>query len=215
MGDVVDVQGGRAQELIDLRPPNAIARFVFAHGAGAGMRHPFMESLARALFDERIATTRYEFPYMAAGKKRIDPRPVIEQTIRDVVDRARDDLPLFAGGKSFGGRMTSHVELEAVRGLIFVGFPLHPANKPSTDRGKHLPDIPTPMLFLQGSRDALCDLRRLRPLLKKIPNATLRVFKGADHGFRGVPVAELARVVAEFSRALLVETQSASSGRQG
>lgn len=196
-------------ELLDLRPPDAIARFVFAHGAGAGMRHPFMESVARALFDQRIATTRFEFPYMAAGKKRIDPRSVIEQTIREVLDRARDDLPLFAGGKSFGGRMTSHVDPD-VRGLVFLGFPLHPANKASTDRGKYLTTIKTPMLFLQGSKDALCELRRLRPLLKKVPNATLHVFKGADHGFRGVSPRDLVRACADFITARLAERRSAS-----
>lgn len=177
--------------------------FVMAHGAGAGMRHPFMESIAEALFAERIATTRFEFPYMAAGKKRIDARPVIEQTLRDAVEAARGDLPLFAGGKSFGGRMSSHLDLD-VRGLIFLGFPLHPANKPATERGKHLAGVRVPMLFLQGTRDALCDLRRLRPLLRKLPRATLHVVRGADHGFavrkqdRRDVIAELATAIRRF-----------------
>lgn len=164
------------------------------------MRHSFMEAMAEALFEQHIATTRFEFPYMAEGRKRIDARPVIEATIRNVVARARDELPLFAGGKSFGGRMTSHLDLD-VRGLIFLGFPLHPAGKPSTERAKHLPEVKVPMLFLQGTRDALADLRRLRPVLKKLPNATLHVIKGADHSFK-VPKRPAVDVIAELARAI-------------
>lgn len=187
-------------------PPRAIARFVMAHGAGAGMRHPFMQAMADALYQERIATTRFEFPYMAEGRKRIDARAILERTIFEAVDSARDKLPLFAGGKSMGGRITSHLQLD-VRGLIFLGFPLHPANKPSTDRAKHLTTVAAPMLFLQGTRDALCDLRRLRPVLRRLPDATLHVVKAADHSF-AVPkrsgrtieaiLAELATTIARF-----------------
>ncbi len=187
-------------ELLVRRPQGARAMFVMAHGAGAGMRHSFMEAMAEALYREGIATTRFEFPYMAAGKKRIDARPVIEQTLRDAVEASRGDLPLFAGGKSFGGRMSSHLDLD-VRGLIFLGFPLHPANKPATERGKHLAGVRVPMLFLQGTRDALCDLRRLRPLLRKLPRATLHVVKGADHGF-SVPKKERRDVFAELAAAI-------------
>jgi uncharacterized protein len=181
--------------------------FVMAHGAGAGMRHAFMAAMADALYREGVATTRYEFPYMREGRKRIDARPIIEATIRDAVDRVRGDLPLYAGGKSFGGRMTSHLDLD-VRGMIFVGFPLHPANKPGTERAQHLSTVRVPMLFLQGTRDALCDLRRLRPVLRKLPNAQLHTIKGADHAFK-VPrrpaaevIGELARTIAQFTRPL-------------
>lgn len=163
-------------------PPRAIARFVMAHGAGAGMRHPFMQAMADALYRERIATTRFEFPYMAEGRKRIDARAVLERTILEAVDSARDALPLFAGGKSMGGRITSHLQLN-VRGLVFLGFPLHPANQPSTDRAKHLTTVAVPMLFLQGTRDALCELKRLRPIVRRLPNATLHTVKAADHSF--------------------------------
>ncbi len=198
------------------RPRGARAVLVLAHGAGAGMRHPFMQAIAGTLSDERIATLRFEFPYMAAGRKRIDAVPILEATILDAVKRARRlRLPILAGGKSMGGRITSMVAarglLPMVRGLVFFGYPLHPANKPSIKRAEHLPDVPMPMLFLQGTRDALADLRLLRPIVAKLPHARLHVVEGADHGFavlkrsgRNEPevLRELAAETASFVREL-------------
>jgi predicted alpha/beta-hydrolase family hydrolase len=155
------------------------------------MRHPFMEALARALERQAIATWRYEFPYMASGKKRIDPTAVLEETVRDNVlaaARAAPDLPLFAGGKSMGGRMTSRAQaaapLPGARGLVFVGFPLHPEDRPGTERAEHLSRVKLPMLFLQGTRDGLADLALLRPVIARLrPRPTLHVIDDADHGF--------------------------------
>lgn len=191
------------------RPRGARAVFVLAHGAGAGMRHPFMQSMAAALAEERIATLRFEFPYMAEGRRRIDAFEVLERAIIDAVKRARRlKLPIFAGGKSMGGRITSMTAarglLPGVRGLVFLGYPLHPAKKPATKRAEHLPEVPMPMLFVQGTRDALADLSLLRPIVKKLPTATLHVVDGADHSFKVARraqadvIAELARVTAEF-----------------
>ncbi|MCP3904718.1 MAG: alpha/beta hydrolase [Planctomycetes bacterium] len=174
-----------------LRPPDPAALLALAHGAGAGMRHAFMEALAGRLADRRIATLRYEFPYMQEGRRRPDPPKVAVAAVRDAVAEAAQhagELPLFAGGKSFGGRMTSTAAAEAplanVRGIVFFGFPLHPAGKPGTTRAKHLADVDVPMLFLQGTRDALADLDLLRPVCGGLGDrARLHIVNGADHGF--------------------------------
>ena len=174
-----------------IQPAAARALYVFAHGAGAGMRHDFMAAVAAALADRDIATLRWEFPYMASGKPRPDRAEVAEAAVREVWEAARGrfpDLALFAGGKSFGGRMTSRAHagapLAGLRGLIFLGFPLHPPDKPGTERADHLASATGPLLFLQGDRDELAGLRRLRPVVAKLgARATLHVVKAADHGF--------------------------------
>jgi predicted alpha/beta-hydrolase family hydrolase len=174
-----------------LRPPAARALYVFAHGAGAGMRHDFMATIAQALAARDLATLRWEFPYMAAGKSRPDRAEVAEAAVHEVWAAARSrfaDLPLFAGGKSFGGRMTSRahagVPLAGACGLIFLGFPLHPPDKPGIERAEHLAAAPGPLLFVQGDRDELAGLRRLRPVVGKLgARATLHVIEHADHGF--------------------------------
>jgi uncharacterized protein len=177
------------------RPTQAFACYVVAHGAGAGMTHRFMASIADGLAERDVATLRFQFPYMEAGSKRPD-RPVLAHAaIRAAVATAAGlapGLPLFAGGKSFGARMTSQAQANAalagVRGLVFLGFPLHPANKPSDDRARHLADAHIPMLFLQGTRDALADTRLLIPMVDALgPNATLTLIDQADHSFH-VPV---------------------------
>jgi predicted alpha/beta-hydrolase family hydrolase len=173
------------------RPDPAHALFVFAHGAGAGMRHRFMQALADELAAQGVATFRYEFPYLAAGKRRIDPQPVLEARVREAVAEAHrlaPDLPLFAGGKSLGGRMTSNAQakesLAGVRGLVFVGFPLHPAKQPARARGDHLAQVTLPMLFLQGTRDDLAELGLIRAVCAQLgPRATLHEIDGADHSF--------------------------------
>ena len=174
-----------------LRPVDARALYVLAHGAGAGMRHRFMESIAQALASRDIATLRYQFPYVEAGARRPDPPAVLEATVRAAVARARElapDLPLVAGGKSMGGRMTSNAAarrpLEGVRGLVFLGFPLHPAKRPATARADHLAQVQVPMLFLQGTRDDLADLELITGVCRGLAErATLHVAEGADHGF--------------------------------
>jgi predicted alpha/beta-hydrolase family hydrolase len=174
-----------------LTPPAARAVLVLAHGAGAGMRHPFMEALAQALSQRGVATLRFDFPFMAHGTRRPDPPGVAQAQVRLAVeDAARrwPALPLFAGGKSFGGRMTSQAQaqqpLPGVRGIAFVGFPLHPAGKPGLDRARHLQDVALPMLFLQGTRDALADLELVRQAVAPLgARATLHVVEGADHAF--------------------------------
>lgn len=174
-----------------LRPPGARALFVYAHGAGAGMHHAFMETTAERLADRGVATFRYHFPYMEAGRRAPNPRGVLLKTVRNAVAAAADaapDLPLVAGGKSMGGRMTSTAAsteaLPGVRGLAFFGFPLHAPGRKSADRGAHLADVGLPMLFLQGTRDKLADLDLLTPLLADVrPAPVLHVIDGADHGF--------------------------------
>jgi len=167
-----------------LRPDDARALLVLGHGAGAGMRHPFMTALAERLADARIATLRYEFPYMERGSRRPDRAPVLEARVREaVVDAAAHGLPLFAGGKSMGGRMTSRAApLPGVRGIVFFGFPLHPAGKPGIERADHLDAVDVPLLFLQGTRDKLAGLELLRPVVDRV-GGTLHVVDGADHGF--------------------------------
>ena len=172
-------------------PPGSRACLVLAHGAGAGMMHPFMQQVADGLAARGIATLRYQFPYMERGSKRTDPPAIAHATVRAAVAEAARQLPrvpLFAGGKSFGGRMTSHAQAETplpgVRGVVFLGFPLHPAGKPSTARAAHLADVTVPMLFLQGTRDDLASLDLLQPLVEGLgPRATLAVFEHADHSF--------------------------------
>ncbi|MHB1194598.1 MAG: alpha/beta hydrolase family protein [Longimicrobiales bacterium] len=174
-----------------LRRGDPSSLFVFGHGAGAGMRHPFMEAVAERLADRGVATLRFQFPYLEQGRKAPDRAPTMVKTIRAAVAEARrlaPGLPLVAGGKSMGGRMTSTAAaeepLEGVGGLAFFGFPLHPSGRPSAGRGAHLSGVGLPMLFLQGSRDALADLSLLRPLLRALrPPPSLHVVDGADHGF--------------------------------
>ena len=174
-----------------LRPPQARACYVLAHGAGAGMTHPSMEATAAGLCERGIATLRYQFPYMEKASKRPDSPSVAHAAVRAAVAeavRCCDGLPLIAGGKSFGGRMTSQAQaaapLAGVHGLAFFGFPLHPAGKPSNDRAKHLADVHVPMLFLQGTRDTLAELTLLEPVVKALgSSATLHPVKEADHSF--------------------------------
>jgi uncharacterized protein len=173
------------------RPAKAHTCFVLAHGAGAGMTHSFLDAFSAEASERGIATLRYQFPFMQEGKKRPDAPSLAHATVRAAVaeaSRFAPDLPLFAGGKSFGGRMTSQAHatspLPDVRGLAFLGFPLHPAGRPSNERGKHLCDVKVPMLFLQGTRDELCDLEHLASTLGclgRLP--TLHVLEGADHSF--------------------------------
>lgn len=172
-------------------PPEVRACYVFAHGAGAGMAHPFMAAVADGLAARGIATLRYQFPYMERGSKRPDTPRVAHAAVRAAVAEAAAQLPgvrLFAGGKSFGGRMTSQAQagspMPGVRGLVFLGFPLHPAGKPSDERAAHLSDVAVPMLFLQGTRDELAGLALLKPLVKHLGSrATLQLFDDADHSF--------------------------------
>lgn len=172
-------------------PPAARACYVLAHGAGAGMNHPFMAEVAGGLSQRGIATVRYQFPYMERGAKRPDPPQLAHATVRAAVAAALDllpGIPLIAGGKSFGGRMTSQAQakasLQGVHGLAFLGFPLHPAGRPSQDRAEHLFDVKIPMLFLQGTRDTLATLDQLEPLCEKLGRrTTLKLFTDADHSF--------------------------------
>ena len=172
-------------------PAKPRAVFVFAHGAGAGMEHPFMNDFSAALATRGIGTLRYNFPYMERGSRRPDAPALCHATVRAAVKLARRRWPrvcLIAGGKSFGARMTSQAQaaepMPGVNGLAFVGFPLHPPKRPSITRGAHLSDVRIPMLFLQGTRDDLADLKRLRPVIKKLgTRAVLKPVEHADHGF--------------------------------
>jgi predicted alpha/beta-hydrolase family hydrolase len=173
------------------RPQQPRACYVFAHGAGAGMTHSFMEKVAAGLGERGMATLRYQFPYMEKASKRPDAPAVAHAAVRAAVAEAArccPGLPLIAGGKSFGGRMTSQAQallpLAGVHGLAFFGFPLHPAGKPSNERAKHLADVSIPMLFLQGSRDNLAELSLLEPVVKTLGAlAALHLVKDADHSF--------------------------------
>lgn len=196
-------------------PAHARALYVFAHGAGAGMDHAGMSSLADALAAAGVATLRYQFPYMERGSKRVDSPAVAHAAVRAAVAEARrrlPALPLIAGGRSFGGRMTSQAQaiapLDGVRGLAFVAFPLHPAGKPGVERAQHLADVGIPMLFLQGTRDALAELDLLKAVVATLgPRATLHVVDDADHSFHvrassgrndAAVVQELARTMAAW-----------------
>lgn len=173
-------------------PQQTRALYVLAHGAGAGMKHPFLERIAQTLATKGIATFRYEFPYMQSGKNRPDPPAVAEAAVRDAVAeaaRAAPGLPIFAGGKSFGGRMTSQAQssqpMPGVRGLVFLGFPLHPPGRPGVSRAEHLTSVDVPMLFLQGTRDEFAQLDLLRQVVRGLGDrATLHLIEEGDHSFK-------------------------------
>ena len=187
----IDTGKAGSVSAILMRPERAQACFVFAHGAGAGMTHPFMAAVANGLGVRGVATLRYQFAYMEKASRRPDPPVVAQAAVRAAVAEAGkrcSGLPVIAGGKSFGGRMTSQAQASAplagVVALAFFGFPLHPAGKPSTDRANHLADIRIPLLFLQGSRDSLAEPKLLRPLVERLgPSASLHLVEGADHSF--------------------------------
>jgi Predicted hydrolase of the alpha/beta-hydrolase fold len=214
----IKVNEGQEVSALLQAPRKALACYVLAHGAGAGMTHPFMAEIARGLAERGVATLRYQFPYMERGSKRPDAPALAHATVRAaVMEASRLKVPLFAGGKSFGGRMTSQAQalspLPGVRGLVFLGFPLHPPGKPSDERATHLFDIEIPMLFLQGTRDEFANLDLLQPLCKKLrPRATLKLVQDADHSFH-VPARtgrkdaqvreELLDIMAEWMEALV------------
>ena len=187
----IGIEGGAAVSGILQVPARATACCVLAHGAGAGMTHPFLSAVADGLADRGVATLRYQFPFMERGSKRPDKAALAQAAVRAAVAQAGrrlPALPVFAGGKSFGGRMTSQAQAEAllpkVRGLVFLGFPLHPAKKPSDTRARHLVQVGIPMLFLQGSRDALAALPLVESLVGQLgTRATLVTIDGGDHGF--------------------------------
>ncbi len=175
-----------------VEPARARWLYVFAHGAGAGMRHAFMQTMASALADRHVATVRWELPYMEAGRPRVDAPAVSEAAVRATWQAVRAQLgtrlPMFAGGKSFGGRMTSRAhaaeQLPGLAGIVFLGFPLHPAGKPATERAEHLAAAKGRLLFVQGTRDDLADLALLRPVIQRLGRrAKLHVVDDADHGF--------------------------------
>jgi predicted alpha/beta-hydrolase family hydrolase len=186
----VGARVGSVSALLEV-PSDPKALLVFAHGAGAGMHHAFMEAVARRLSERGVGTLRYQFPYMEKGAGRPDAPGVLIASVRSACRRGAElapGVPLFAGGKSMGGRMSSLAASEGglgvVRGLVFLGFPLHPAGRPSTERGLHLDAVSLPMLFLQGTRDALADLMLLGPVCERLGRrATLHVIDGADHSF--------------------------------
>lgn len=216
----IAVADGRRVSGLFQRATNPQACYVLAHGAGAGMRHPFLAEVAERLAQCGITTLRYQFPYMEAGSRRVDAPSVAQATVRAAVaeaTRLASGVALFAGGKSFGGRMTSQAQAESpmdgVRGLIFLGFPLHPPGRPSVERGKHLSEVQIPMLFLQGSRDEFANQELLEPMIEELGRrATLKLFTGADHSFR-VPKragqseaemrAEMCETVARWIRSIL------------
>jgi predicted alpha/beta-hydrolase family hydrolase len=186
----ITVEGSQVSGLLQV-PDKARFCFVLAHGAGASMTHPFMGAIAEGLAERGIATLRYQFPYMEQRRKRPDTPKLAQATVRAAVAEASLSLPklaLVAGGKSFGGRMTSQAQASAplpgVRGLVFLGFPLHPAGRPSDERGNHLFEIKVPMLFLQGTRDSLADNELVEALVKRLgERANLKLFRDADHSF--------------------------------
>jgi len=211
------VEGASEVSALFLRPDSARFMLVLAHGAGAGMRHPFMEKLACELADVGVATLRYQFPYMEQRRRVPDAPAVLTATVAGAIGaaaKAAPDLPLLAGGKSMGGRMTSQAAaqqaLEGVRGLVFFGFPLHPPKRPATKRADHLDKVRVPMLFLQGTRDELAELELLRPICAKLGElATLTVIESADHSFHVLKrsgtndtavLQELAQTVASWAR---------------
>jgi len=202
-----------------VRPPDARLLYVLAHGAGAGMRHPFLEGMAQRLAERGIATLRYQFAYMEHGSRRPDPPAVAAATVRAAVEaaaRAAPGLPLVAGGKSFGGRMTSSAQADAalpgVIGLVFLGFPLHPPGRPGIGRAGHLDQVAVPMLFLQGTRDEFAELALLRQVVAGLgERATLHLVEGGDHSFKvlkrsgrteGEATAEVVDAIADWTALL-------------
>jgi predicted alpha/beta-hydrolase family hydrolase len=187
----ITTDGGATVAALATLPLQTESAFVFAHGAGAGMDHPFMTAVAQGLAERRIASLRYQFPYMQEGKRRVDPAPIAHATVRAAVDRANslwDPMPLFAGGKSFGGRMTSQAQsiapLPGVVGLIFLGFPLHASGKPSVERAAHLASIDVPMLFIHGARDALAEASPFELVTSGLGDIASRIdVAEADHSF--------------------------------
>ncbi len=205
----VNPEVGQVSALL-VRPSDAAALLVLAHGAGTDMRHRSLETLSAALADFQLATFRYNFPYMENGRGRISPKPVLTATVHAAVTAAAEaapELPLFAGGRSMGGRITSlaasQAPLPSVRGLVFFAFPLHPAGKPGTERAEHLFQVDLPMLFLQGPRDDLATPELLAPIIKRLgQRATLHTVAGTDHSFKllkssGRTDAEVLRELAE------------------
>jgi predicted alpha/beta-hydrolase family hydrolase len=188
---IIPIAGAEPVSGLWQTPERPRAALVLAHGAGAGMAHRSMAAIADGLAQRGVATLRYQFPYMEKGGKRVDPPPIAHAAVRAATDAARrltDDLPLFAGGRSFGGRMTSQAQaeapLDAVRGLIFFAFPLHPAGKPGVERAAHLARVEVPMLFLQGTHDALAELPLLEQTVAGLgARATLVLADAADHSF--------------------------------
>lgn len=224
----VGADAGEVSALL-LRPADARWLLVLGHGAGAGMRHPFLEAIAAGLAERGVGTLRYRFPYMERGGGPPDRHPVLLAAVRAAVEEARgraSDLPLLAGGKSMGGRMTSLAAadepLAGVRGIVYFGFPLHPAGRPGIGRAEHLAGVGVPMLFLQGTRDRLADLDLLRPVVAGLgERAKLHVIEDADHGFavpkrarrsREEVLDELATAVAEWAAGL---DRAAGLGRAG
>lgn len=203
-----------------VRPANADAMVVLAHGAGADMHHAFMEGLARGFALHGVATLRFQFPYAERGKKQVDRPPIAHAAVRAAVDVAREqagELSLFAGGKSFGARMTSQAQaiagLQGVRGLLFFGFPLHPAGSPATERGEHLSKVTLPMLFVQGTRDALAQWDLIEARVASLgTRAELLAIEGADHGFTRMRSVE--GVTAEAKLATLAGLAAAWMRRQ-
>lgn len=174
-----------------IMPGKCEAFMTFAHGAGAGMKHSFMISLAQSLADKSIGTLRFNFPFTENKKGRPDPPAVAHKTVEAAINRAEKlfpKLPLFASGKSFGGRMSSQYlaahPVDSIKGIIFYGFPLHPAGKPSTERAEHLKDLKVPMLFLQGTKDELATWELIESVCSGLPLATLVKIEGADHSFK-------------------------------
>jgi predicted alpha/beta-hydrolase family hydrolase len=219
----IDVAGQGTVSGLWLAPEKPRACLVLAHGAGAGMAHVAMAAIAEGLSERGIASLRFQFPYMQRGSKRVDAPKVAHATVRAAVAEAQrraGKLPLFAGGKSFGGRMTSQTQAETplagVRGLVFFGFPLHPAGAPAVERADHLKDIAIPLLFLQGSNDALADVALLRPTVAKLGRrATLKLFDDADHSFHvpkrsGRTNAEVMNEVLDFAAQWMLKADAAS-----
>lgn len=186
----IDTQNGDVSGLFDTSTDPSFL-YVVAHGAGAGMEHPFLQALAENLVSRGAATLRYQFPYMEAKKNRVDSPAVAAAVVRAAVERAQQlmpNVPLLAGGKSFGGRMTSHAQANAalpgVYGLAFLGFPLHAPGKPSVDRAAHLAQVAVPMLFLQGTRDEFARLDLVQQVVQELgPRATLVLTADGDHSF--------------------------------
>jgi hypothetical protein len=208
----IDVESSQVSGILT-QPEESKALYIMAHGAGAGMRHEFMERFSRLFFDRGVAVLRYQFPYMEAGSRRPDRAPLCMATVQAVLsaaDRLELGLPIFAGGKSMGGRMTSMAAAEFglpdVRGLIFLGFPLHPAGKDGIQRSEHLHNVSHPMFFLQGTRDKLADMTLMTGVIDSLSTAQMFVVEGADHGFQVLKRSGLVQADVESKMADAVVT---------